>query len=261
LRDVIIFLAVNCDFVANKGHGARCEIVSTGATTLRFIGCSFGQNDGKGVEARNTFGLTFLGCVFEGNKGGWQEEEGNGLDAVSCGRMEVLSCHFEDAATATAAEPLRRTQQYIWLNACFGTVVDGCFFQGNQDGPVPHVRPHSAVHFENSGWSRLSNNAAEALITEFAFFSSDSNECVELGNHDRTSPDNIARITMVLNARVVSMSRRALGLPTHAVNGSRPPAAYVRPGSLIWNAAPEPATDSKLQVWDGNNWRSVLLGP
>jgi parallel beta helix pectate lyase-like protein len=260
MQDVIVFLAVNCEFEANKGHGARIEKTTTGAaTTTRFVGCGFAQNDGKGVELSHCFGLTLLGCWFEGNKAGWDAGEGNAIDATSSGRLEILSCYFEDAATGISGTPDHRTHQFIWLNACFSAIVDGCWFQGLATNTVPHLRPLQAVRFENSAYSRLSNNAAEYMVDQFASFSGDSLECAELCNHDRTAPaPGITRLVLEGSGRVFSLSRGVVGLYQYDDAAARPAPTDVREGSLIWVHTPG-GTNSNLQVSNGTNWKNIAL--
>jgi hypothetical protein len=120
----------------------------------------FSQNDGKGFEAKSVFSLTHFGCVFEGNHGGTGGSEGNGLEAISCPRLEVLSCWFENPATDGQAE------QFLFVGSSRGAVVDSCWFSG---GPGENF-PKRAVNFQTSPFSRLSNNQGEHFEVELPRF-------------------------------------------------------------------------------------------
>src|SRR5262249_19209960 len=96
----------------------------------------------------------------------------------------------------------------------------------------------------------------------FAYFQAASHDCVEYGNRELDSVSNGWPRLIVPDAstRIISLSRGALGLYTTENNTTRPGTAFLRPGSLLWNNAPSPTSESKLQIWDGDDWRSVPTG-
>jgi hypothetical protein len=170
--------------------------------------------------------------------GGAGGAEGNGLDADSCVRIEVISCFFANANTPAPAS------QFVQLGSCLSAVVDGCWFDGAGQPPVQGVR------FANSSWSRLSSCTGSGLATYLAEFAFDSLECVEFGNCEGEDPPRIRNEGA--SQRFVGMSRGALSVPAVVNAASRPSGVNATPGSLLWLTDP-----GQLQVWDGSNWKVV----
>lgn len=266
LQDALTFLGLHLECTNNLGHGARVETVpgeeGQGSTTLRFIGCVFSQNGLKGFEA-NKFeppilpnalaNMTLFGCVFEGNKGGTADNEGNALDAEGCPSLEVIACHFADAATDS------RAYQFIWLNTCRTAILEACWFDGGDEVEEEHFQPRRAVRFQGCQFSRLSNNSGTNLFSVFAEFSSDCDESVEMGNDDRdVGALGLPRITIEGDARVVGFSRGAVALETYADSPSRPDYADMREGSLIWVMNPDTG-QSQMQVANSEGWNDIAL--
>jgi hypothetical protein len=266
LVDMILFTAINCEFVANAGDGVRISASSahTGITTLRFISCVMSANGGRGLRATPdgaVFGvtnLTLFACCFQANKSGLGETEGNAVEVNTSVQIALQDCYFEQAgASSGSTDP--RAQQMVLLSACPTAIVDGCTFQGNADAETPFARkPHRAIAFLNSPLARLTNCTVQNMATEFAHFADDCNDAVEFGNRDLDVTGGRPRFTIDDGVRLIGMSRAALGLPQHSSNASRPGSSDVRPGSLLWHTNPDLGA-SHLQVWDGSAWKNVSI--
>jgi hypothetical protein len=53
------------------------------------------------------------------------------------------------------------------------------------------------------------------------------------------------------------MSRRSLGVPSHAAESTLPTGAAVRTGSMAWAEALVPGHHKQLRIFDGYAWRGV----
>jgi hypothetical protein len=236
VNDALTTLFVNCEFTGNGAEGVNLSKTTVGVNGMRFLSCIFSGNAGPGVVANDAAGLSFYGCDFEANNGGVGVTQGNALEAHRCNRVEMYSCYVKDADTTSTVE------QFVLFDTCASAIVDSCWFQGSS-------KPNRAVRFKTSPWSRLTSNASLGMALELALFSNDSHESVEFGNRetDTAGLAVLPRITMG-DARVLGLSRRALGLYTYVDESERPPATYLREGSMVWVNSPS-GTNSKLQVY------------
>jgi hypothetical protein len=268
LVDMILFTAINCEFVANAGDGVRISASSahTGITTLRFISCVMSANGGRGLRATPdgaVFGvtnLTLFSCTFQSNRSGLGSSEGNAIEVNTSIQTTLQACYFEQAgASSGSTDP--RAQQMVALTNCPTAIVDGCTFQGNADSDSPYARrPHRAIAFFNSALARLSNCSVQNMATEFAHFSDTCNDAVEFANRDLDVSGGRPRFSMDDGVSIIGMSRGALGIPTYATDGDRPSPTNVRKGSLIWVDAPDPDLgNSNLQVSNGSAWKQVTI--
>lgn len=245
VHDAIVLLAEGCQFESNPGSGAMLKTQPNGGgvTTVRFIGCTFSKNGSRGCEADQVTSFTFMGCTFEGNKGGTGTSEGNGLEAKNCPKIEVLSCYFRDPDTAVAPK------NFLALDTCDGSLVDGCYFDG---GPIGAKRPDRGALFKNSDSSRMSSCGGKRLTSQLAKFDLDSFDCIELGNSEAESLASGTVVRLVAEGeRFVGMSRRAIAPPALVAAIDRPSGAAT-PGSLVWFGG-------QLQVWTGSEWKNVVL--
>jgi hypothetical protein len=253
-RDAIIFEADNCQFIFSQGDGAHLdrgdgELSTT--TTMRFLNSAFSQNAGRGVYLpRNGVGITFFGCVFEGNDGGTGPTEGAGLTARTILRLELYSCYFEDPPPGGSA-------QYLYFESCPSVLVEGCVFTA---APAQR-KPARAAEFVNSRWARFANNVAQGFATEIVRFDSECEGAFEFGNRDLDArPGSSPRIA-IRGRGVTSLSSGALNLGRYFADNRPPPSTApggALPGSMIWREDPDAGRgESRLQVSDGTAWRNV----
>jgi hypothetical protein len=180
--DAIIFEADNCQFIFSQSDGVHIDrgehaALST-TTTMRFMNSAFSQNVGRGVYLpRNGVGITFFGCVFEGNDGGTGPNDGAGLSARSIMRLELYSCYFEDP-------PPDGSAQFLYVESCPSVLVEACGFFA---GPARR-KPLRAASFVNSRWARFANNVAQGFSSEIVRFDSECEGAVEFGNRDLDAP-------------------------------------------------------------------------
>ena len=260
LRDAITSMATNCNIFGNLGTGLRIQGTATtlGTTAgVRFYSCNVSYNGCIGAHlgdpappSTGVVGITFFGCVFEGNTASGYEDLsdiGTAVYAIQVGKFELLSCYFEVAPVGT--------DQFVWLGSAFTTVVENCWFQG---GTEAETQPAHAVAFLNSQYSRFANNSVEHTTDAIVTFAVDCFEVVEFGNRDMSSGSGISRID-IQGPRVIGMSRRALGIPFHPDNSTLPGSATnPTAGSLVWVDSLETG-ERHLQVWDGASWRGIDL--
>lgn len=246
LRDVITFLAEACNFDSNKGSGTRIETVTSGATSTQFISCTFSGNGDRGCECNNVSVLTFLGCTFEANKGGVDSSQGNGLDALDCARIEVMSSLFRNADTAS------QPAQFVFLHNCQSAVVDGCMFDG---GVVSAKRATRGVYLLNSTLSRLSSCSGKNLGSYLADYGGGSLRGVEYCNGEIDQA--VVRFNLQPSqAQMVGMSRAVLSIPVVLDETTLPTSLAL--GALVWvyQAGVQPGA---LKVWNGATWNTVTL--
>jgi hypothetical protein len=93
------------------------------------------------------------------------------------------------------------------------------------------------------------------MVSEMARFTGDSPDCVELANHEDDHAD--APRFRVDGPRFIGLSRHALGVPAHDNISTLPSGDDVLPGTLAW--APSIPSGYELQVWNGVEWRTVVL--
>ncbi|MEO5617790.1 MAG: right-handed parallel beta-helix repeat-containing protein [Candidatus Eisenbacteria bacterium] len=253
LRDATDVLAQDSQFLFNNDSGVRIESGSGGAATTRFLGCVASQNVNRGIEANGVTCLLLLGSNFEGNRGGYGASEGNCVDAENCVGLAIRSCYFEDANTTP------RTHQFVALRSCPSAVVEGSWFQGGFLAPSEPLRPRQAVLFSNSPGARISSCSAQAMKDFFAFIDATSPDCIEFGNLEFGGAPGLITRLQIYGQRFISLSRRAVGVPTHAGETTFPSGNNVTPGSIAWAEALLPGHHHQLQVWDGNAWRGVEL--
>lgn len=253
--DTIMFEADNCSFIFSGGDGVvidRGERDGVSATTtMRFTNSSFSQNTGRGVFLpRNGAGITFFGCVFEGNDGGGGARDGGGLSATNIFRLELYSCYFEDPPEGGAA-------QFLYLESCHSAIVDGCIFFGSPKG----ARLARAANVVSSSGARFSNNVAQGCATEAVRFDSECPGAVEFGNRDLDVPLGGSPRIAILGRGVTSLSSGALGVGRY-FTGNRPvpglaPGSAL-PGSILWREDADVASgEGRLQVSDGSAWRNI----
>jgi hypothetical protein len=255
--DVISFVATNCSFVFSKSDGAVFQTsspttdppgTSSGSTTLRLMACYMSQNGGRGAYVDNVVGMTFFGCIFEGNDGGSGTADAAGLYGKSSARIELIGCYFEDPPNTTPA-----AEQFVYLWSCSASVVDASWFMGAAFGP------QRAAYFANCHWARFLNNAGENFLTEFVLFDSECNGAVEFGNREIDAPAPLTTRVNILGRGVLSHNTGATNLGRFFEN-NRPLAGTVpgkaNPGSLLWLENPTGA-QSNLQISDGTVWRNI----
>ena len=258
LRDAITMMATNCNIFANRGTGLRIQGTATplGTTAaVRFYSCNVSYNGSIGAHVGDPYppttgviGITFFGCVFEGNEGdGYEDLEdiGTGITAIQIAKMEVLSCHFEVAPEGA--------EQFVLLSNAFTAVVDSCWFEGGA------IMPTRAVTFLASEYCRFSSNSVENTATDIVKFDLSCHQSIEFANRDMSSDliEGFPRMT-IESRQVIGMSRGALGVTRHFDDTTRPDAgSSPQPGSLVW--LDNVVEESQLQVWDGSAWRSIEL--
>ncbi len=250
LRDAGSFLAKGCFFSFNQGSGVRIEGVAGSTRDIQLESCESGPNENRGLEASAVTGLLLNACIFEGNRGGSGDNEGNGVEARDCDRLAFRSCYFENADTPA------RTAQFLLLDGCPGAIVEGAWFQG---GPAAGGSkwPRRAVRFANSPGSRLGACGMQNMLEHEARFDATSPDCVEMGTRVLKVGVAIARIETV-GQRIISLSRRSLGIPAHAAESSLPSGANVRQGSLAWSDTLLPGHSLHLRIHDGAIWRGLV---
>ncbi len=244
VKDSLGFSAERCQFDGNRGSGARLEAVTLECGSAGFTGCTFGQNDRRGLEAHRAHATRVLGGAFDGNRSGVAEFEGNALEFTECRAAQILSSSFRNAATTT------RATNFVALSQCLSPQVDGCQFEGGADEPR---RPVQGVVFDRSPGARLSNCHGKQLTSYLARFQQDSSDSVETCNleSEALASGTIVRIRADTD-RMVMMSRRTLSLPVVAMTGERP--ASPTPGTMVW-------LNGELHVWTGaTGWKRGQLG-
>lgn len=253
--DAIIFEADNCQFIFSQSDGAYIDRgedpAQSTTTTMRFTNSAFSQNAGRGVYLpRNGAGITFYGCVFEGNAGGSGPRDGAGLTARSILRLELYSCHFEDP-------PAEGGSQFLYFESCHSVLVEGCLFY---TGPA-RKKPLRAAEFVNSGWARFANNVAQGCSTEVVRFDSECEGAVEFSNRDLDAPAGGTPRIAILGRGVTSLSSGAVNLGRYFANNRPTPSTRpggALPGSMIWREDPDATRgESRLQVSDGSAWRNI----
>ena len=253
--DTIMFEADNCSFIFSQGDGVHIDrgedVRRSTTTTMRFTHSSFSQNAGRGVFLpRNGSGITFFGCVFEGNDGGSGPRDGAGLSATGIFRLELYACHFEDPPPGGAA-------QFVYVESSPSTVVDGCVFYTGE----ARIKPLRTASFVNSPFSRFSNNVAQRCSSEVVRFDSECTGAVEFGNRDLDTPPGRTPRIAIEGRGVTSLSSGALNIGRFFGNNRPPPqqrTGGALPGSLIWREDPDAARgESRLQISDGRAWRNV----
>ncbi|MEO6461917.1 MAG: right-handed parallel beta-helix repeat-containing protein [Candidatus Eisenbacteria bacterium] len=254
-RDAIIFEADNCQFIFSQSDGAHIDRgddpTRSATTTMRFMNSAFSQNAGRGAYLpRNGAGITFFGCVFEGNDGGSGSKDGAGLTARSVSRLELYSCYFEDP-------PPGGGSQFLRFESCPSVLVEGCLFY-TAPGQRKLLR---AAEFVNSRWARFANNVAERCSLEVVRFDSECEGAVEFGNRDLDAPAGGTPRIAIEGRGVTSLSSGAVNLGRYFSDNRPPPGRRpggALPGSLIWREDPDPSRgESRLQVSDGSAWRNI----
>jgi hypothetical protein len=247
VQDVHVFLAEACHFDSNQGSGACVEwLLIPNIDTAQFIACTFSGNGDRGCVAVTLAVLSFLGCTFDGNKGGTDVDHGNGLDALACSRVDVLSSFFTNPGTP------QTPAQFLRLSGCQAAVVDGCRFEG---GATAQKRPLQGVLFAASSSARLSSCAGNNLTNYLAVFDSQSLDSIELGNSEFAQP--VPRIACQADAqRFVGMSRMSISAPCVATESDLPnDIQNVLPGALAWVKETK-----QLKIWNGAlPWKTVTL--
>jgi hypothetical protein len=241
LKGSNLLIAEASHFDWNMGSGARVEWSGDPAPgSAQFIACTFSQNGDRGCEASNASLLSFLGCVFDGNRGGMTQIQGNGLDASACNRVEILSCSFSNS---NAVSPLF---QLLFLYQCRASIADACWFDG---GPFAGQGAQFGAFFLESDSSRMSNCSGQHLVEYLAVFTS-SLDCVEFGNSEIDQTP--ARISQGPVQRFIGMSRGS------TIVAASPDANFATtgllPGALAWFDSPK-----ALVVWNGTAWKAVSL--
>jgi hypothetical protein len=253
--DTIMFEADNSAFIFSQGDGVHIDAAGvpglSATTTMRFMNSSFSQNAGRGVYLPgNGAGITFFGCVFEGNDGGGGPNDGAGLTARDIFRLELYSCYFEDPPEGGAA-------QFLYLESCHSAIVDGCIFYASPKG----ARLARTANVVGSSGARFSNNVAQGCTTEAVRFDSECPGAIEFGNRDLDVPIGGSPRIAILGRGVTSLSSGALGVGRY-FTGNRPvpglAAGSALPGSILWREdADAAAGEGRLQVSDGRAWRNI----
>jgi hypothetical protein len=255
--DAIVFEADNCSFVRSQSDGVFIDMgadrKSSTTTTMRFMNCSMSYNRGRGVFLpRNGVGITFFGCVFEGNAGGHGPDDGSGLAAIGIFRLELYSCYFEVPDT-TGINP----GQYLYFKGSPSVLVDGCVFSG-------HASLDRAAKFVNCPGARFSNNVAEKDSAEIVLFDSECAGAIEFGNRDLDMrAGHVPRIN-IQGRGTTSLSSGTLNLGRFykdnlPLPGTRP--GNVLPGSVAWiEDAAKDSAQSHLQISNGTAWQSIPIG-